>query len=147
MTQTFGPAILSKATSSLEPSLISLVTGNGRPRLVAGLAKLVQQVTFLLLTDIDSIEGMPGVGSSPIAELMTTAATGEQDAVNGILAESVTLLTRQLASLRSPFADPSEMLGILELSVADYDRDTSSLTISVHIESAAGETAEYEITR
>lgn len=147
MTQTFGPAILSRAASSLEPSPISLVIGSERPRLVAGLSKLVQQVTFLLLTDINSIEGMPEVGGSPIADLMTTATTGEMDAVNAILADSVTLLTRQLATLRSPFADPSEMLGSLELSVSDYDRDSASLTISVHVESAAGETAEYEITR
>lgn len=145
MTQLFGAAIASRAASFLAQTQISLVSGEDRPRLPTGLDKLVQQVLFLLLTEVDSIEGLPGVGASPFSAMTTLCIEGDLTEVNSIVGEAAENIRKQLSVLQSPSSQDDERLGALDLQAVDYDRNSGDLVIEISIQSAAGDSAVYKL--
>lgn len=143
---TFSPAFTETADGTLRQTTISLFQGKDRPRFVAGLSKLIQQVTFLLLTEQDSIEGMPGIGASPMNSLGQFITTGDRSEINSRLATAAQDIRRQLSQLSPSFSVPEdEQLKDLYIEATGYDSNLSQLTVQVRVSSLAGDSAEYEI--
>ncbi len=143
---TFAPAFTETADGTLRQTTISMFQGKDRPRFVTGLSKLIQQVTFLLLTEQDSIEGMPGIGASPMNSLGQFITTGDRSEINSRLATAAQDIRRQLSQLAPSFSVPEdEQLKDLFIEATGYDSNLSQLTVQVRVSSLAGDSAEYEI--
>lgn len=138
----YGAAILPVATEDIRTAQISLLTGTDRPGLAQTLDKLVQQVVFLLLTEEDSIEGMPGFGAGLTNEIGQLVIQDKADLDTQLSGASQKIL-EQLNSLVNQNTPDTDRLRSLEIISTDLNRETGEAEVQITLQPVEGDSQKY----
>lgn len=138
----FALAISPLATRQSEPVIPELWNPQGQVQLVYGLHKLLSQAVFLILTETNSIAGLPGYGLS-LQSRLSQISLAEINQVQNILSQATADLSRQLLSLQQGLP-LDEQLGSLTLDAIQV-LEPDLLVVNISIASQAGNNANYSL--
>lgn len=142
----FDIAVIPLATAARKTIVTpSLTPFAGEQGVVSGLAKLVQTVTFLFLTEPGSVIFDETLGASPVNEILRRNNL-ERDNIEQAVAKSTSSIIGQIQRYNGSDAAADERIKVLKIETLDFDVGTGQVTLQITIESQAGNSAEYAMS-